>query len=161
MTAFRTIPHNTTGTIPGFDVDGPLGRLAKWLRIVGLDAAYPLGKPDSRRFFVTARARVVGLTVIHVSDRTVFGQVSQVITAAGLRVDRKRFFSRCLICNVAVEEVPGDRALESVPTEVAARVSEFTWCPRCRRVYWEGTHLKRVVSRLADAGLVLDDGSSG
>ncbi|MEW6352597.1 MAG: Mut7-C RNAse domain-containing protein [Thermodesulfobacteriota bacterium] len=161
MTAFRTKSHKTAGMTPGFDVDGSLGRLAKWLRIVGLDAEYPVGKPRPGRFFVTARSRVIGLWVIQVSGRSAVDQLAQVLAAADLRVDRELLFSRCLICNVPVEDVTGEQMLSSVPSEIAGHISAFTACPRCGRIYWAGTHLTRVLRRLAESGLGFDPEDEG
>jgi uncharacterized protein with PIN domain len=138
---------------PCFDVDGMLSRLAKWLRILGFDAAYPRTAPSEGRYFVTAREWTGGGQTIVVSTHDPMEQLKQVLTEIDVRPDPSLFFSRCLICNEPVVEIPKAAAAGRVPEEIFVSRSEFHECPRCRRVYWEGTHLARIIRRLESAGL--------
>jgi len=145
---------------PCFDVDGMLGRLAKWLRILGFDAAYPRNAPAAGRYFVTAKERTTGGQTIVVSADDPMEELKQVLTAIDVRPDQGLFFSRCLICNVPVVEIPKDDVAGRVREEIFSSRSEFHECPQCRRVYWEGSHLSRIIRRLESAGLALRaDGS--
>ena len=140
---------------PCFDVDGMLGRLAKWLRILGFDAAYPRTAPGEGRYFVTAQKRAeVGQTIVVSSDDHM-EQLKQVLTAIDVRPDPSLFFSRCLICNAPVVEISKADAAGRVPEEILGSRLEFHECPQCRRVYWEGSHLSRIIRRLESAGLSL------
>ncbi len=140
---------------PCFDVDGTLGRLAKWLRILGFDAAYPRISPTIGRYFVTTKERIRGAQTVVVSSDDTMQQLEQVLTAIDLRPDPNLFFSRCLICNVPVVEIPKADAAGRVPEEILGSGSKFHQCPHCRRVYWEGSHLERIIRRLESAGLSL------
>jgi uncharacterized protein len=140
---------------PCFDVDGMLGRLAKWLRILGFDAAYPGMAPREGRYFVTAKEWTGGGQTIVVSGADPLEQLKQVLTAIDVRPDPSLFFSRRLICNEPVVEIPKTDAAGRVPEEIFDSWSEFHECPRCSRVYWEGSHLGRIIRRLESAGLPL------
>jgi len=131
-----------------FDVDGMLGRLAKWLRILGFDAAFPRSQPSAGRLFVTARRSVTYAGAIVVSGDDPSDQLRQVLKQADIRPDPKRFLSRCLICNVPVREVRREDVAGKVPDGVFQRSRSFHECPECSRVYWEGSHAARIKKRL-------------
>ncbi len=138
---------------PCFDVDGMLGRLAKWLRILGFDAAYPKNAPTADRYFVTTRQRkgIPQITIVTANDS--MEQLKEVLAATGVRPNPSLFLSRCLICNIPVIEIPRADAAEQVPEEIFRSRSKFHKCPQCRRVYWEGSHLSRISRCLKSIGL--------
>lgn len=139
--------------VPAFDLDGMLGALAKWLRILGFDASYPCRTPSPGRVFVTTK-RIAGRSdTIIVDERDSLDQLRQVLEQAGVAPDPDLFLSRCLICNVLVEEISRDRAAGRVPEQVLRAVSVFNECPECGRVYWEGSHSERIKKRLQKSGL--------
>ena len=72
---------------PCFDVDGMLGRLAKWLRILGFDAAYPRSAPTADRYFVTTRKQKGIPQIIIVTANDSMEQLKQVLTAISVRPD--------------------------------------------------------------------------
>lgn len=131
-----------------FDVNGMLGRLAKWLRILGFDAAFPRSQPSAGRLFVTARRSVTYAGAIVVSGKDPSDQLRQVLKQAGIRLDPRLFLIRCLICNVPVREVQRDDVAGKVPDGVFQRSRSFHECPECGRIYWEGSHAERIKKRL-------------
>jgi uncharacterized protein with PIN domain len=143
------------GGPPRFLADAMLGRLATWLRILGYDAEYCRTEDDvllrraqdegrillTRDTGLLRRGRLPPYLFIQ-SDR-VEAQVRQVVW--GLALDpRAAKARRCLRCNVVLE--PRTKA------EVAGRVPEFVWshhdtfwgCPTCDRIYWAGSHRRRM-----------------
>jgi uncharacterized protein with PIN domain len=143
--------------VTAFDVDGMLGALTKWLRILGFDAAYPCSTPASGRIFVTMK-RVAGRSdTIVVEDQDPVAQLKQVLEEAGISPDPELFLTRCLICNVPVEEIPRDKVAGRVPEQVFQKVTLFNECPTCGRIYWEGSHDQRIKKRLQKAGIDLKE----
>ena len=130
------------------DVDGMLGRLAKWLRILGFDTAFPRSRPSAGRLFVTARRSVTYAGAIVVSGEDPFDQLRQVLEQAGICRDPRLFLSRCLICNVPVREVQREDVAGKVPDGVFQKSRSFHECPECGRIYWEGSHADRIKKRL-------------
>jgi uncharacterized protein len=64
-----------------------------------------------------------------------------------------RPFTRCRICNSALNEVPKDSVRRRVPAGVWTEQEAFTECPDCKRVFWRGSHygrLKRLLGQVAD-----------
>jgi uncharacterized protein len=147
-----------------FLADSNVGRLARWLRAYGYDAAYAPHVDDRRliarglaegRVLLTRDAglmqrRVVARgtvrAVLLASDR-VGDQLRQVVTELGLAGDRR--LTRCLECNVELEPRPKAEVNERLPPHVRATQTRFSECPRCARVYWPGTHWERMSERLA------------
>jgi uncharacterized protein with PIN domain len=54
-------------------------------------------------------------------------------------------FRRCLRCNALLEAVRKEDVLAELPPPVRAGQQEFRRCPGCRRVYWPGTHHRRML----------------
>jgi uncharacterized protein len=137
------------GNTPAFDVDGMLGGLVKWLRILGYDAAFPRSQPTSpHRVFVTAAAHKArgGDVVVTATHR--LHQLVEVLQQTGIELDEALIFSRCVLCNEPVVPVPHEEVHGKVPEYIYRTGKDFHACPKCGRIYWEGSHLGRVKSRL-------------
>jgi uncharacterized protein with PIN domain len=149
--------------MPRFLADANVGRLARWLRAYGYDAAYAAHIDDSQligralaegRVLLTRdsglmQRRVVARgslpAVLLRSDR-VDDQLRQVVGELELAGDRA--LSRCLECNVELEPRPKAEVSERLPPHVRATQVRFSECPRCGRVYWPGTHWQRMRERM-------------
>ena len=53
-------------------------------------------------------------------------------------------FSRCIICNVELEDIDKAKVKDKVPEYVFKTQGEFITCPKCQRIYWQGTHWGNV-----------------
>lgn len=140
---------DTCEEIPTFDVDGMLGGLVKWLRILGYDAAFPCPRPTSplRVFITTVPGKVRAGDVIVTTEHRL-QQLAEVLQQTGFEPDEALFFSRCVLCNEPVVPVPRDEVLAKVPDWIFHSGGPFHACPKCGRIYWEGSHLERVKKRL-------------
>jgi len=145
---------------PRFLCDAMLGRLARWLRILGYDVHYDSGISDARALTLCQRqgrvlltrdralaGRARGLPRLLIHSQRLDEQLAEMVRALHLDLTRPRL-TRCLICNRQTQSVPRDEVAEVVPPYVLARTREFTRCPACGRVYWPGTHRTRIEARL-------------
>jgi uncharacterized protein len=147
-----------------FLADCNVGRLARWLRVLGYDAEYEPRLPDSqvvaralaegrvlltRDVDMTRRRVVAGGTVraVLLRDDRVEEQLRQVVDELGLAPGPA--LSRCLECNVALEPRPKSAVAALLPPYVRATQERFSQCPGCARVYWPGTHWTRMRERIA------------
>jgi uncharacterized protein with PIN domain len=148
---------------PRFFADAMLGRLARWLRILGFDTAYENHIPDAllvRRAQQEARTiltrdralpeewRVTGIYVV--SAPATAEQLHEVVEAFHL-APAMRPFTRCSRCNARLVDAPPERVRRRVPARVLEHHDEFRICEACDRVYWAGSHterMRRVVDRL-------------
>lgn len=131
-----------------------LGRLARWLRLLGHDAPV-LGRPPARvppgAALLTRRVCLAGRPgVVFVRHDRLEDQLAQVASELGLAVDPARLFSRCLDCNLPVEAVPRDEAAGLAPDYTLATAEAFTRCPGCGRVFWPGSHGQRAWAKLEE-----------
>jgi hypothetical protein len=152
---------------PRFLADSMLGKLARWLIILGYDAAYggEAGRPDSSlqeqaksegRVFLTRDTRippVAGLRMLVIRPNRFEDQLRHVLRALGLKPDRKRLFTRCTYCNEALASVSREEALARVPPMVRELQTEFWRCGKCLRLYWGGTHAARTIEKLERWGI--------
>ena len=144
--------------------DAMLGRLARWLRALGRDVVHDerLGDADlarlaraERRLLLTRDRALCGergdpdwCRVVE-ADRPA-GQLRELAAPLGLfRAGwRDRLFDRCLVCNRPLVDASYRAVAPDLPVEVSAdprvRSAGFRRCPGCRRVYWEGSHTRRM-----------------
>jgi uncharacterized protein with PIN domain len=139
-----------------FIADAMLGRLARWLRILGVDCAYEREISDRelvRR--ATAEGRVIlsrdralpeewWVPGIHrVDSEDLREQLREVLRAFDL-APSLRPFTRCNACNRELRAVAKADVSGRVPPRVLLGHEAFRECPACRRVYWEGSHTERI-----------------
>jgi len=151
-----------------FLADCNVGRLARWLRVLGYDAAYEprIADPElvaralaegrvllTRDVDLTQRRVIANGTLRAVLLRTdrVEDQLRQVIEEVGLVAAAfdGQGLTRCLECNVELETREKAKVAHLLPPYVQATQERFMQCPRCERVYWPGTHWQRMRARIA------------
>ena len=133
--------------------DAMLGRLAKWLRVLGYDTLYWRGDDAGlvrlavaeSRFLLTRDTRLPprlppGRTLFIESDHY-DEQLRQVVNRIG-RPPRPGH--RCLRCNLLLETSEKASLRGQVPEFVWHRHDRFARCPGCLRIYWEGTHFQQM-----------------
>ena len=140
--------------------DTMLGRLARWLRIVGYDTAYI---PDADDFTVMRLARAEGrliltrdrtlaerrgLRTLLVDGESLEEKLLQVWAAVGPPPDVSA--SRCPVCNQHLFEASPDMVAARVPPYVQETHEHFAFCGACDRIYWQGTHWQRMRSLIAE-----------
>ena len=145
---------------PKFIADAMLGRLAKWLRLLGIDTVYDPRLRDTElirlaategRILLTRDTRLLrrrgippSLFVIHDHFRD---QLRQVAHAFGLDLRLARF-NRCSRCNELLVGRSKEHVRDRVPPYVFETQDHFFQCPACGRIYWAATHLERIRSEI-------------
>jgi uncharacterized protein len=141
---------------PRFILDVHLGRLAKYLRMLGFDALYRNDFTDdeiaslcaeTKRILLTRDRELLRIWRIdrgyRIRGTNPVDQVQEVLA----RFDLARStapFSRCLACNGAIRPASPDEVSERVAPEVASRVDAFSACSGCGGIYWKGSHYDRM-----------------
>ncbi len=146
----------SSSTTPRLAVDETLGRLATWLRVLGLDTVYlkPGTNPEQkarlcrgRIFLGRSGAGIPGQRIVIRADDP-FDQLKETVQGLNLDLDGLAPFSRCLRCNSPLESIPREKAAGLVPDYVLSTQPFFKSCPACNRVFWPGTHQARMAERL-------------
>ena len=144
--------------------DAMLGKLCKWLRLLGHDTTYDSGWADNDIVrLARAEGRVIltrdralserrGIRALLLTSDLLEEQLAQVISE--LQLPPGVAGSRCSVCNGLLEQVAGISVQERVPRHVYETQEVFRHCPKCDRIYWQGGHWERmqpVIDRLQEA----------
>lgn len=152
-----------------FVADAHLGGLAHLLRMTGFDTLYDNHFDDREIAELSAREHRIVLT----RDRELLKRrnithgcyVHALKSAAQLReifarldlARSARPYTLCLHCNTPLRALDTALARERVPPRVAAHYTRFSTCDTCRRVFWEGSHWRRMQALLAEVMLSARD----
>jgi uncharacterized protein with PIN domain len=152
VTRLRPAPLRETR----FIADVHLGSLARSLRLLGFDTAWERDLDDETIINTARRERRIILTrdkgilkngnVTHgywVRATDPERQLEEVIRALDL-AGRIEPYVRCMECNGDLEDIARSDAARSVPLQVFLVYRDFKRCRRCGRVYWRGSHLRRL-----------------
>jgi uncharacterized protein len=148
-----------------FLADVMLGKLAKWLRILGYDTEYcrSLGSDDllkractEDRQFLTRSTRLARrpelehrICFIRANDPLL--QVREVLSRYHLAIIPDAPLTRCLSCNLPLVRTEPSLLESRVPEYVLATRHVFVSCPGCHKVYWRGTHYRNMQDRIKQA----------
>jgi uncharacterized protein len=152
-------PMETSDKETKFAADRMLGKLAKWLRIIGQDVIYGehlsgygliRAARAENRLILTRDRRLKKKQppdFLFIESDHYREQLRQVIQTCGLR-PLGNAFTRCLECNLVLESRSKASVEKVVPPYVFATQEKFSWCPKCHRVYWPATHHQRMIEEL-------------
>ncbi|MCK4338622.1 MAG: Mut7-C RNAse domain-containing protein [Candidatus Cloacimonetes bacterium] len=140
---------------PRFAVDKMLGKLAKWLRILGYDTFYKnkisnatllsIANSDNRilitrnHFF---KKRKHQIKIIFITKDNLKDQLLELKNE--IKLSTNRMFIRCPICNHKTTPIDKEYVKDIVPAYVYQTQERFFQCLLCGKVYWAGTHLKNA-----------------
>ena len=146
--------------IPCFAAEKTLGRLTKWLRLLGFDTRYE-SELSGERFIETLENDRILLTrtqrirkqfasrkLIFVESDRLEQQLNQIFRELGLKAAQTRPFSRCLQCNVPIVAVEKTSLRSRVPDYIFETHDHFQKCPECDRIYWPGSHTRRSLGKI-------------
>jgi uncharacterized protein with PIN domain len=144
-----------------FLADRMLGKLAKELRMLGYDTiyyqgenAYPLIKwaREEGRVILTRNTKLIPKrpedNIIRVMEDKPPLQLRELIQKKVISLNEKNFFSRCLLCNILLVEIPREEAEGKVPDFIFYQQREFFRCPQCLRIYWKGSHQDHMQKKI-------------
>ena len=147
--------------IPCFVAEKTLGKLAKWLRLLGFDTVYKSAQTGERlintlekdRILLTRtrkmRKQLANRKLIFIESDHLEQQLNQVFNELGLSAKQIRPFTRCLQCNVLIVSVAKTDLWGRVPDFIYETHEQFNRCPQCERIYWPGSHTHRSLEKIS------------
>jgi uncharacterized protein with PIN domain len=145
-----------------FAADRMLGRLARMLRLLGYDTLYDAAitpreleeaAQQSGRVILTrgaAHKRFPNVPAIFsAKSDNAPQQLREVVRRFELDT-RQGLWSRCTLCNGIIEPVEKSGVAALVPPKVFEVYEEFYRCASCRHIYWQGSHVTRVLKNLEE-----------
>ncbi len=145
---------------PLFAVEKTLGRLAKWLRLMGFDTLFEndfekgrfVDPIHSGRIWITRTQRRMRLKrstqTIFIQDNDPMRQLIEVMRQTGITLEDLKPFSRCLRCNEPIHAVEREEIVRLVPDFIHENCDSFSRCAICGRVYWKGSHTEKSLERI-------------
>jgi len=156
-----------------FLLDGMLGKLARWLRMIGHECVYANNSDDRELLSIAKRDSLVLLTsdaelyrtaiarnieTCLVEGRTEPERLASLAERFNLKLSIDTAISRCPVCGWLLKETAKEEVQSAVPPATFKVYQSFWICsnPECAKVYWQGSHWKRIEQTLASANKILD-----
>ncbi|TKJ41887.1 hypothetical protein CEE37_04780 [candidate division LCP-89 bacterium B3_LCP] len=156
--------HNVSLATHSFILETELFPLCKALRMLGFDALCrsDLSHRDAiarsieeRRVWVLKSPATPGLhygiKYFLLETDEVPDQLDEIDEQYTIR-EGVTYFSRCLKCNLLLTAIPEEKLLNKVPERILQNFNKFQHCTSCKRIYWQGSHLKRMRQKLESWG---------
>ena len=149
-----------------FIADGMLGKLTRWLRMLGQDVKYSNQFEDDE-LIVTAkkehrvlltrdselhkRAVGKGVDAFYVEIRTEAEKLAELAKRFDIPLTIDLKHSRCPRCNTKIRPTPKEKLAGKVEKNTLIYYDEFWKCPNCGHIYWQGAHWGRIRATLEKA----------
>ena len=143
-----------------FLADNMLGSLARWLRFLGFDTAYPdvltdkdlkeLARQENRVLLTRDKelSKAKDIAVVYIESIDLKEQLVQVVANYNLKITSA--FSRCSLCNSLLDPVDKKEVEGKVPEKVFNLQDEYWECQKCKKFYWQGTHYQGIKKKLEE-----------
>lgn len=145
---------------PKFILDVHLGKLARLMRLAGLDTLYRNDYADDAIVRIALREKRIILTMdrhllkrrtvthgIWIRSRRSEEQLVEIIKRLDL-LAQIHPFSRCLQCNTKIQPADKESIRHRLQPRTLKEMDAFTLCPQCDKIYWRGSHYDRMKRRL-------------
>jgi len=149
-----------------FVIDGMLGKLTRWLRMLGHNVKYDNNLDDKLLIKIAKSEKRVLLTRdVELYQQAISQHADAFLVQGKNEAERlaalsKRFnlslkldpnSSRCPKCNTKIKHAKKSEISEKIPQSTRTFYEEFWECPKCEKVYWQGAHWKRIIETLREA----------
>ncbi len=149
-----------------FVLDGMLGKLTRWLRMMGHDSKYSTKLGDAellsvaknenrvlltRDFALYQQAIAKNIQAYYVEGNTEPERLSEIASRFGIPLEMNLEISRCPKCNTKITPIAKEKIADKVEKNTLAHYNEFWLCPNCGAVYWQGAHWTKIHATLKEA----------
>jgi len=149
-----------------------LGKLTRWLRMLGQDVEYSTGSDDEhlieaakaeKRILLTRDLRLYqlaqkrGVDAFLVEGAANAEKLARLARRFGFSLEVDIAVSRCPKCNTRIRGVSKEEVLDRIPGATSAYYDEFWECSGCGQIYWQGSHWKKIEKTLKEAKQALKD----
>lgn len=149
-----------------FIADGMLGKLTRWLRLLGYDVKYSTNMDDAklaatakkeRRVLLTRdlelyqQATAKGIDTFYLEGKNEAERLALLARRFKIKLKVNMETSRCPKCNTRVRPIPKERVASKVEKNTFSHYTEFWECPKCRQAYWKGAHWVKIRKTLETA----------
>lgn len=146
---------------PKFIADCHLGKLAKYLRLMGIDTLFFPHIEDNKLIIMAKEQNRIILTrdrllserknapVLFLEPKDTKEQLKTLIEHYNLK-EHSAHFSRCIVCNTPLQVIDKKNVIDRLPEKVKEHFDIFEYCPTCDRIYWQGDHYRHMMEFLEE-----------
>ena len=149
-----------------FLADGMLGKLTRWLRMLGQDVEYSVKLTDSEllelakkknRVLLTKdlelyqRAIAKGIDALYLEGKTESERLAELAKRYDLTLTMDMKESHCPICNTKLQATPKEQLEGELEKNTYTYYDKFWKCPNCGQIYWQGAHWTQINNTLTQA----------
>jgi uncharacterized protein len=155
-----------------FIADSMLGKLARWLRMLGQDVTYnvqlndndllELAKEENRvlltkdlELYQRANAKSIG--ALYIEGKSESERLAEIAKRYDLTLEIDMEKSRCPVCNTKLKAAPKEQLSGELEKNTLTYYDKFWKCPNCGQVYWQGAHWKQITCTLEEAQAKLEE----
>jgi len=143
-----------------------LGKLTRWLRMLGHDVEYSSKLDDAQLIMMAKKERRIlltrdlelyqqatskGVDTFYLEGKTEAERLAQLAQRFKIKLDIDLETSRCPKCNTRVEPISKENVADKVEESTFSHYDEFWECPKCQQIYWQGAHWTRIRKTLEAA----------
>jgi uncharacterized protein with PIN domain len=149
-----------------FVADGMLGKLTRWLRMLGHNVKYSVEFDDVQLLMMAKKEKRVlltrdlalyqqatarGIDALYLEGETEGERLAELARRYGIPLNIDMATSRCPKCNAKVKPISKEKAGHKVQKNTFTNYNEFWQCPKCRQIYWQGAHWTKIRKTLDTA----------
>ncbi|MBX5327890.1 MAG: Mut7-C RNAse domain-containing protein [Candidatus Bathyarchaeota archaeon] len=149
-----------------FIVDGMLGKLTRWLRMLGHNVKYSNKLDDAKLITIAKKERRIlltrdlelyqqaiakGLDAFYLEGTTEAERLAFLARRFKIELEINMEKSRCPKCNTRVKPIPKEKVINKIEKNTFSNYNEFWECPKCEKIYWQGAHWARIRNTLDTA----------
>jgi len=144
-----------------------LGKLARWLRILGYSVDFLANREDREilshckqfstilltgdvELFKRALRMNVAAHLVSVHESVSY-QLAKLSKKYNLKLTPNAEYSRCSVCNGELYPIPRAAALGLVPATSFSMYDQFWRCSNCGKIYWKGGHWVKILKVFEEA----------
>ncbi|RZN62768.1 MAG: hypothetical protein DSO07_08175 [Thermoproteota archaeon] len=147
-----------------FIADEMLGKLARWLRILGVSVITDLGMgnfddlalkaAEERNCVILTRDENLFKRAVKRNIRVEFvpedpiRALAEISAKYGIQLEINLDKTRCPTCNTPLRRIRPEEAIGKVPDAVVRSGKQILVCNKCNKYYWTGTHYENMLSEL-------------
>jgi uncharacterized protein with PIN domain len=148
-----------------------LGKLTRWLRILGHDVKYSNKLDDAALITTSKRERRIlltrdfelykqaiakGIDAFYLEGETGEEKLAEIAKRFNIDLNVDMATSRCPKCNSRVKPIAKDQVADKVGESTFAHYEEFWKCRKCGQIYWQGAHWKGIRRKLEETKEMLN-----
>jgi len=149
-----------------FIADGMLGKLTRWLRMLGCNVKYSNKLDDAQLIVIAKKERRIlltrdlelfqqatakGVNAFYLEGKTEAEKLAHMAKRFNIKLDIDMATSRCTKCNARVKPTSKEKVADKVEKSTLSHYNEFWECPKCGQIYWQGAHWTKIRKTLEAA----------